>query len=292
MLKHGSQNSVNPSRIVLMGAEGFVGGTIVEVLSKNNIHVEPLDKKDIDLLSDNGASSLAERLKPDDAFVAVSAIAPCKNLEMLKDNIIMAKVMCDALQKQPVCHVVNISSDAVYADDATFITEELATSPSGLHGVMHLSREIMFRSTVKSPLAILRPSIMYGWRDPHNGYGPNRFARQAHSGEDIVLFGEGEEKRDHLAVEDLAAIVYKTLVHRSAGILNVATGNSISFRDVAEMVVKITNSRAAIKGTPRQNPVTHRHFDIVNSLKAFPTFHYTALDEGLSRICNRMIEVR
>jgi nucleoside-diphosphate-sugar epimerase len=37
--------------------------------------------------------------------------------------------------------------------------------------------------------------------DPHNGYGPNRFRRLAAGGEEIVLFGEGEERRDHVQVE-------------------------------------------------------------------------------------------
>ena len=57
------------------------------------------------------------------------------------------------------------------------------------------------------PLAFLRPTLIYGANDPHNGYGPNRFRRQAAKGETITLFGEGEEKRDHVPVDDVAALV-------------------------------------------------------------------------------------
>ena len=80
---------------------------------------------------------------------------------------------------------------------------------------------------------MLRPTLIYGAGDPHNGYGPNRFRRQAAKGEPITLFGEGEEKRDHVAVEDVARLAVRMLMHRSTGVLNAVTGSSTSFRDIA-----------------------------------------------------------
>ena len=52
--------------------------------------------------------------------------------------------------------------DAVYPDDASLIDEATPTAPGGYHGMMHLARELMLRSTVKCPLALLRPSLLYG----------------------------------------------------------------------------------------------------------------------------------
>src|SRR5256885_1405531 len=81
-----------------------------------------------------------------------------------------------------------------------------------------------FIGAVKAPLAILRPTLLYGAEDPHNGYGPNRFRRLANAGADITLFGEGEERRDHVLIDDLAEIVLRVLKRRSTGTLNIATG--------------------------------------------------------------------
>jgi nucleoside-diphosphate-sugar epimerase len=148
---------------------------------------------------------------------------------------------------------------------------------------MHLAREIMLRAALKLPLAILRPTLIYGAKDPHNGYGPNRFRRLAAKGEAITLFGEGEEKRDHVHVDDVAALASAVLHHRSKGVLNIASGRSASFREVAEMVVALSPRPVEIRGTPRQNPITHRHFDITDCLKAFPEFHYVPLRDGLAR---------
>jgi nucleoside-diphosphate-sugar epimerase len=117
---------------------------------------------------------------------------------------------------------------------------------------MHLAREAMLAAAAGSvPLAVLRPTLVYGSGDPHNGYGPNKFRRQANRGEPIVLFGEGEEQRDHVDVEDIAAIVRLVLTHRSAGILNIATGTVTSFRALAEATVTLSPRKVAINGSPR-----------------------------------------
>jgi hypothetical protein len=42
--------------------------------------------------------------------------------------------------------------------------------------------------------------------------------------------------------------------------------------------------------TPRQNPVTHRHFDTTALVKAFPTFAFEPLDAGLARAHRDMLE--
>jgi nucleoside-diphosphate-sugar epimerase len=152
---------------------------------------------------------------------------------MMVDNMVITRAMIDALTRTPVAHVVNISSDAVYADGPVPLTEGTPAAPTSLHGAMHLAREIAFMSTVKAPLAILRPSLLYGADDPHNGYGPNRFRRLANAGSDIVLFGEGEERRDHVLIDDLAEIIFRVLQWRSAGVLNVASGEVHSFREIA-----------------------------------------------------------
>jgi len=106
----------------------------------------------------------------------------------------------------------------------------------------------------------------------------------------ITLFGEGEEKRDHVLVDDVAALAGAVLHHRSTGTLNIATGRSVSFREVAEMTAAPSGRSVEIHGTPRQNPITHRHFDITDCLNAFPEFHYIPLRDGLARAAKESAE--
>jgi UDP-glucose 4-epimerase len=273
-----------PSRVLIIGAGGFVGGAIGDQLAADKVPILAFTRKELDLLKPEASTTLQRLLREDDSVVFVSALAPTRNNAMLIDNLRMAEVVCAALAAQPVGHLVYVSSDAVYADDANPVTERSCQQPSSLHGAMHLAREIMLRTTLKLPLAILRPTLIYGAKDPHNGYGPNRFRRLAAKGEAITLFGEGEEKRDHVHVDDVATLVSAVLQHRSTGTLNIATGRSASFREVAEMSAALSSRSVEIRGTPRQNPVTHRHFDITDCLKAFPEFHYISLRDGLARV--------
>ena len=284
MLERSTSTRRTPSRVVVIGAGGFIGSAICTRLAADKLPVLALTRKELDLLKPEAAATLQRLLRADDSVVFVSALAPTRNNAMLIDNLRMAEAVCAALAAQPVGHLVYVSSDAVYSDDANPVTERSCQQPSSLHGVMHLAREIMLRAALKLPLAILRPTLIYGAKDPHNGYGPNRFRRLAAKGEAITLFGEGEEKRDHVHVDDVAALASAVLQHRSTGTLNIATGRSASFREVAEMVVGLSPQPVEIRGTPRQNPITHRHFDITDCLKAFPEFHYVSLRDGLARV--------
>ena len=269
---------------MIVGAGGFVGGAVGDQLAADKIAMLALTRKELGLLKPEASAMLQRLLRADDSVVFVSALAPTRNNAMLIDNLRMAEAVCAALAAQPVAQLVYISSDAIYSDDANPVTERSCQQPSSVHGAMHLAREIMLRATLKLPLAILRPTLIYGAKDPHNGYGPNRFRRLAAKGEAITLFGEGEEKRDHVHVDDVAALASAVLQHRSTGTLNIATGRSASFREVAETVVGLSPRPVEIRGTPRQNPITHRHFDITDCLKAFPEFHYVPLRDGLARV--------
>jgi UDP-glucose 4-epimerase len=285
MLRHHNNSPSPPSRAVVLGSGGFIGSAVMRKLG--DAHVVGLGRKELDLLGDTAGERLASLLTPNDAVVVISAVAPCKNPNMMLDNIRIMAAVCAALERQPVAHLVYISSDAVYADGPLPLTESSPTAPASLHGAMHLAREQMLIAAAgTTPLAILRPTLVYGADDPHNGYGPNKFRRQANRGEDIILFGEGEERRDHVNVDDIAELVRLVLTHRSAGVLNVATGSVASFKALAEQVVALSPRKVTIKASPRRGPMPHngyRPFDPAATYGAFPDFRYTTLDAGLSR---------
>ena len=183
------------------------------------------------------------------------------------------------------------SSDAVYSSAVSRVTEETPPSPQDLYGAMHHTREIMVRSLGKVPLLVIRPTLVYGTEDTHNAYGPNRFRRAAQKDGRIQLFGGGEETRDHIHVDDVAALTVRALLHRSAGTLNVATGRSVSFRELAGLVAKQFARPIEIAHTPRANPITHRHYDVTALIKAFPDFRFTPLEDGVARCHGEMMAV-
>lgn len=285
-IRHLNSDPVRPQRAVVLGAAGFVGAATLSAFKAESTPTLSLGRADIDLLSADAGESLAARLAETDTLVVVAAEAPCKNGEMLERNIRMMRAVTGALTQVQPAHVIYISSDAVYADSMEPLTERSCAEPGSLHGVMHLARELMLKDAVEGPLAILRPTLIYGAADPHNGYGPNRFRRLAAAGEEIVLFGEGEERRDHVDVADVAELVRLMAWHRSDGVLNAATGTVTSFRDLAEMTVSLAGASVTVTGSPRQGAMPHngyRPFDPAATAEAFPAFAYTSLADGLAR---------
>ncbi len=280
MLSHINSQPIKPTRVVILGAGGFVSGAVERKLLILGIPVLALARKDLDLTNELAASKLVSSLKPDDTLLFVSAKAPVKSEAMLIENLIMAKSVCEAIAKLPPKHLIYISSDAVYSDSDKPLTEDSATRPDSLHGIMHVAREVMLANCFKGSLCIVRPTLIHGNGDPHNGYGPNRFKRLLENGEDISLFGNGEERRDHVWIEDVAEIITLCTLNQSAGILNIATGEVVSFREIAERLVMISGNKNKIISNPRVGKMPHngyRAFDASATRIAFPAFEYHSL---------------
>lgn len=287
MLTHGHAQPEKPRRVVMLGANGFIACSIARQLTDDGVAVLTLGRPEFDLTAQGTADRLAQVLDGQDTLVFASAKAPCKDLPMLRDNLLMAETVCAALRKQPVAHLVYISSDAVYKDSSGPLTEASCAEPAALHGVMHLAREVALRQDYPGPLAIVRPTLIYGYDDPHNGYGPNRFRRLASAGREIALFGEGEERRDHVDVEDVAKLVRLIVLHRSAGVANAVSGEVVSFRELAEFAAAAFPPAVAIKCSPRGGPMPHngyRSFDNTAVQRAFPRFRFKGWREGLSAL--------
>lgn len=285
-LQHGWREARSP-RTVVVGAGGFIGGAIVRALRGAGIETIAAGRPATDLLNPDTAAALADSLHADDTLVFVSAQAPVKNLPMLRANVVMAETLCNALRRQPVAHVVYVSSDAVYQDSPQPLTERSCAEPASLHGVMHLTREIAIRDAHAGALALIRPTLVYGADDPHNGYGPNRFRRLAAVGEEIVLFGEGEERRDHVDVDDVAALIRLVVQHRSDGIANAVSGEVASFRELAEFVAAQYQPVVSVRGATRTAPMPHggyRPFDNQAVLDAFPGFRFKGWRQGLTEV--------
>lgn len=273
-----------PERVVLFGAHGFIGKAIQARLQEDGVATLAVTSREVDLTLPASVAQLSGILKPEDTVVMLSALTPDKGRDIatLMKNLAMMQHLCAALEQTGCAHLVYFSSDAVYDNAIARVTEAVPASPQDLYGTMHRTREIM-AGGIKAPLLVLRPTLIYGTEDTHNAYGPNRFRRMAQKEGKITLFGGGEELRDHVHVDDVAALTVRCLLHQSTGVLNIATGISTSFRNVAALVARQFGKPAEIIETPRVNPVTHRHYDVTGLIKTFPDFRFIPLQDGIAR---------
>lgn len=279
-LHHLNSRSVHPRKVVVVGASGFIGGSITRALLNDGVNTVPISRNDIDFLDKAAYEKFKSVVNDADALVIALAKAPCKTSSVLVQNIQMLDPIANMISEMRNLHIVYISSDAVYADSMLKLDEGSCCAPTSIHGIMHLTREVMLRSVGNSRLAIVRPTMVFGDEDPHNSYGPNRFKRNAEKGETITLFGEGEELRDHIWINDVTTIISQILCNKSVGVINAATGEVTSFRDIASLIVASLRSSSRIEPSVRVTPIPHNGYRAFNNTllcQAFPEIRLTPL---------------
>ena len=269
------------SKIIILGKNGFIAKCLCNKLKKYKINFVSFSKEKLNLEKKTSVKFLKKFIKPKDKIVFISAIAPVKNTEMLSRNIKILNNVSEALKGKLFDQLIYISSDAVFKDDAKIINENTEKTPKSLHGNMHLIRENVLQIFFGNRLCILRPTLIYGMEDPHNGYGPNKFLRLVKNNKNIQLFGNGEEMRDHIHISDVVNVIKLALSKNYIGNINIASGNLTSFYNIAKACIK-KNKNSKINFLTRSGPIPHngyRKFNI-KKLKSFiNTSKFTKLNE-------------
>tara|TARA_B110000027_G_C16113777_1_gene299123 strand:+ start:1286 stop:2140 length:855 start_codon:yes stop_codon:yes gene_type:complete len=273
-------------RIVIIGSSGIISTNLQKRLKLHNFNFLVFGRKKIDLKRKNSHKVLEKKIKNNDIVIFISAEAPVKNMEMFFNNIEICNNFCKSLNNKVISKLIYISSDAVYSDISKKINENSKTIPNSMHGSMHLMREMILKVKFKEKLCILRPTLIYGLGDTHNGYGPNKFVNLAKKNKDIVLFGKGEERRDHIHIEDLINILFECIKRKKNGIFNIATGKVNSFHKIAKKTVSSMSSKSKILFSKRVGKMPHngyRPFNINLLKKNFKNLRINSIDKGIKK---------
>ena len=130
-------------RCVVIGSKGFVGKALCSELQKiNDLEIVGLSKKQLNLLSNFKLDDVGNIFKDGDTIIFCAAEAPVKNLNMFSNNIIMLNNLIENLTNVKIKSFVYLSSDAVYSDSTSVLSEDSKTNPKNLHGLMHSSRHL------------------------------------------------------------------------------------------------------------------------------------------------------
>jgi UDP-glucose 4-epimerase len=272
-------------RVVVLGAAGFVGSSIIKALQPKNYEIVALSRKEVDFTHPLSRVIIEERVQDGDIVICAAAKAPAKNMDMLTENISMITNIAEALKDRHLSYVLNISSDAVYADSADNITESSTIEPLSAHGIMHCMREYILQYRINAPMGHLRPTLIFGEGDPHNGYGPNSFIRNAIAGKNLEIFGNGEERRDHIFVEDVAALAVAMIEQKTNHAINAVTGQVISFLEIAEFITKAAKQPVEIIRKPRSGPMPHNGYRAFSNAAAqalCPTLAFKTMAEYIA----------
>lgn len=274
-------------RIIILGSKGFIGSSIFKYLKKKNYKILGISRREIDFIEENSSKKLEKIIKKNDIIVNAIAVAPCKTYQDLNKNLKIIQNIQQGLSKFRLLKYYNISSDAVYPDTKNKINEKLKIDPSSIHGLMHLNREKIIDLTSNCNVLHIRPTLVYGFGDTHNGYGPNLFFENIKKNKTIKIFGNGEEIRDHIFIKDLTHLFEKILNKNCSGVLNFVTGNGITFMQIAKELQKKYKKVKIIKIPRKQKKMPHDGYRVFNNVKIkklLPNFNFTNLSKSLDDI--------
>tara|TARA_B100000401_G_scaffold427719_1_gene359571 strand:+ start:236 stop:1129 length:894 start_codon:yes stop_codon:yes gene_type:complete len=265
IFKFSLKKKTKPKRIVILGSSGIISKNLQKKLNELSIKFITIGRSKIDFKKKKSIKILERIIKNNDTIIFCAAEAPAKNVQMLINNIEICNNVCEVLKKRNINQLINISSDAVYSDSKGKIDEKSVKTPDNFHGIMHLTRELILSSKFKNILCNVRPTLIYGIEDTHNGYGPNKFINLALKNQTIYLFGNGEERRDHIFIDDLIDIIIKCIHFRSIGSINAVTGKVYSFKYLAKLIIKICKSNSKIDSIKRIGPMPHNGYRPFNT---------------------------
>ena len=164
------------------------------------------------------------------------------------------------------------------------INEKSFKNPDSLHGLMHLYRENILSKYFKK-LTIIRPTLIFGDKDPHNGYGPNSFIRLAQSNMDINLFGKGEEIRDHVYVKNVVDCIMGAINKNIFTDINCVTSKELSFKKIVELI-KFEYPKINFHFNVRKSKMPHdgfRVFDNRKLKKNFPNLKFMSVEQWIKK---------
>lgn len=258
--------------ILITGGAGFIGSHLCEHFTRGGVPVTVLDDlssgkrsnlvhpQHVTLVQGDVAdAALVTKLVAEaDSVYHLAAIAsvPVCTAEperATRTNVAGTQAVFDAVAAAQKASgrqipVVYASSAAVYGDNPNIpLSETEAPAPINLYGEHKLENErIAARAFAKHGVRSvgLRFFNVYGPRqDPSSPYSGviSKFIDNARAAKPLTIFGDGEQFRDFVYVEDVvgalrASARYATGEHGNASVFNVGTGTATNLKLLAETI--------------------------------------------------------
>ncbi|MGE6625015.1 dTDP-glucose 4,6-dehydratase [Bacillus pumilus] len=161
----------------------------------------------------------------------------------IQTNVLGTYRMLEAVLKGKAKKLIHISTDEVYGDlelnDPAF-TEQTPLSPNNPYSASKASSDLLVKSYIHThqlPAIITRCSNNYGPHQHEEKLIPT-IIRKAINGEKIPIYGDGQQIRDWLYVEDHARAVKQVLENGTAGqVYNIGGGNEKTNLDLTKTIL-------------------------------------------------------
>ncbi|WP_191566700.1 NAD-dependent epimerase/dehydratase family protein [Metabacillus idriensis] len=293
-------------KVLVTGGAGFIGSNLVEEYVKRNHQVIVVDnlstgKKmylpegitfyEADITADEFLRIVAEE-KPD---VINHHAAQIDVQTSIKEPVLDAKInilgtinVLEACRQNPGTRLVYASSAAVYGTpDYLPVDEKHAIAPLSTYGISKHTPEHYIQAysgLYGIPYTILRYANVYGKHQDPKGEGGviSILVDCAVSGKDFTIFGDGDQTRDFIHVEDLVTANMAATDQSYNDIVNISTNVQLDLNQTVDIFQEVTGTKLTVHyGEERKGDIKHSYLENSKAKQLMGWEPKVSVQEGL-----------
>jgi UDP-glucose 4-epimerase len=301
-------------RVLVTGATGFIGSHLCLRLLDLGMEVHGLDDlsrgslKRAKILENSGMSlhkadvrdwatvhEVLHEVKPDAVIHLAALISVEESIRMpelyMEVNAEGTRNIVRAASNVGSGRLIYASSAAVYGNPIRLpITEDHPTSPLSPYGLSKLMGERYVTSEFigREKPVILRIFNVYGpGQNPEYAGVITKFMERLSQGDPPIIFGDGEQTRDFIHVDDVVEAFIRSLDTplNETAVLNVGSGRPFKIIELARMMIRLYGLNVEpIHVPPRPGDVRGSYADISLAKRLLGWNPKISLEEGLRRL--------
>jgi len=309
------------SSILVTGGAGFIGSHMVDKLIEADADVTVLDNLDTGQMENlaqhkqnrnfhfvkgdiRNLRLVKQLVKDADTVFNLAAIASVQR--SVEDPLLVNDVnvkgtlnLLKASLSSDVKRFVQASSAAVYGDVRTLpVREDFTPKPLSPYAISKLAADnyaMVFNRVYGLETVCLRYFNVYGPRQANNAYSGviTIFVNELLGNRSPRIFGDGEQTRDFVFVEDVVSATMLALTEKNAvgEIFNVASGRATTINEIVRILKKLMgkeNLKLVYEET-REGDIRHSCANIEKARALLGYEPVFSLEKGLRELVQHMV---
>lgn len=289
--------------ILVTGSGGFIGGHLVEQLSKE-YRVVPFDKViGLDIRSRGDLAKVFSMYKID-CVVHLAALAGVRPsiedpLSYLETNVTGTMNLLEAMKVYNCKKIVFASSSSVYGNNLSGKPSEETDlrSPISPYAFTKASAEDilkLYSKTFDIDSISTRFFTVYG-PNQRKDLAISKFIKAIKEDSEICVYGDGTQSRDYTFISDIIngieKAVEKVVESEICECINLCSGHTISVNGIIQKLFKITGKEVKVKYEDKKlGDVNITYGNNEKAKKVLKWVPEVSIDEGLKQQLNGVIE--
>jgi UDP-glucuronate decarboxylase len=277
--------------ILVTGGSGFLGKNLISKL-KNTYNVFSPSSNEIELINGTISLDLILKNKEIDTIIHLANPKIFTTNKSVGDTLIMLKNILDLCRTNNI-KLIFLSGWEIYTgykSHGLLANENLEPNPKGTYGETKWLCELLIKKYVENynvKCQIIRSGPVYGSFGEKPKFLFN-FLNKALTNQDIIThkYLNGFPSLDILYIGDLVNAINKICDFNSLDSFNIGSGRNYSTLEIAELIVKITNSKSKVKSVLIEEFTSNIIMDNSKSKLLLDWIPEIELEEGLTKLIN------